>query len=239
MDIEALKHQLRGDVSTSKRHTHFVWPTGETMLTLSLLNNLERCVSDVLARGVPGDLIETGVWRGGACIFMRALLDHHGDPDRLVWVADSFCGLPPPNSLKYPADAGMDLSNVQGLAVSLEQVQANFAKYGMLDDRVRFLKGWFRDSLPPAPITTLAVMRLDGDLYESTMDALVHLYPKLSPGGYVIIDDWSRRGGSIPCVKAVLDYRAQHGIEDPIQVLDPEIHYAWGAFWQRGEKRRG
>ena len=111
--------------------------------------------------------------------------------------------------------------------MSLDQVKANFARYDLLDDRVQFLKGWFKDTLPHAPISRLAVMRLDGDLYESTMDALTALYPKLSPGGYVIIDDY---GAINACRQAVHDFRNTHGIEDPIQEVD------WtGAYWRRSQ----
>jgi O-methyltransferase len=104
-------------------------------------------------------------------------------------------------------------------------VQANFRKFGLLDDRVRFLKGWFRDTLSQAPIKAVAVLRLDGDMYESTMDALTHPYPKLSVGGYVIIDDY----GTIPaCRKAVDDFRESHGIRDEMREID------WtGIYWQR------
>jgi hypothetical protein len=202
------------------------WPAdAETMAGMLRLDNVQHCVVDVLRHGVPGDLIETGVWRGGTTIFMRAILAAYGDASRQVWVADSFQGLPKPDTAKYPADAGWDLSHFTQLAVSLEQVQANFARYDLLDDRVRFLKGWFKDTLPSAPMARLAVMRLDGDLYESTMDGLTALYPKLSPGGYAIIDDY----GAIPaCRQAVHDYRDAHGIVEPIQQVD------WtGAFWQR------
>jgi O-methyltransferase len=202
------------------------WPReAHTMVGLARLENVQRCVEDVLARNVPGDFIETGVWRGGTVIFMRALLKAHGVTDRRVWVADSFAGLPPPDPERYPLDRGLDLSIYPELAISLEQVQANFARYGLLDDQVRFLKGWFRDTLPHAPVETLAVLRLDGDLYESTTDALTHLYPKLAPGGYVIVDDY----GAIPaCQQAVHDYREAHGITDAIETVD------WtGAFWRR------
>jgi O-methyltransferase len=89
------------------------------------------------------------------------------------------------------------LHKARELAVSLEQVKANFDRYGLLDDQVRFLKGWFRDTLPVAPIERLAVLRLDGDMYESPMDTLVNLYPKLSEGGYVIVDDY----GAIPACR--------------------------------------
>jgi hypothetical protein len=204
-----------------------VWPAqAHTMIGARRLENLESCVRDVLENKVPGDLIETGVWRGGATIFMRALLKAYDVTDRRVWVADSFAGLPPPDTAKYPQDEGDELHKHDELAISLETVQSNFAKYGLLDDQVRFLKGWFRDTLPTAPIDQLAVARLDGDMYESTIDALAHLYPKLSVGGYLIVDDY----GCIPaCRQAVHDYRDAHAITDEIHTID------WtGVFWRRG-----
>jgi hypothetical protein len=157
---------------------------------------------------------------------MRGILQAHGVTDRKVWVADSFEGLPPPNAERYPRDAGVDLSVFRPqLGVSLEAVQDNFRRYDLLDDQVRFLKGWFRDTLPTAPVERLAVLRLDGDLYESTMDALTHLYPKLSPGGYCIIDDYNAME---PCRHAVTDYRQQHGIRDEVVPID------WaGVFWRK------
>jgi O-methyltransferase len=155
---------------------------------------------------------------------MRAILKVYGVTNRRVWVADSFAGLPLPDPEKYPADAGDDHHTYPMLAVSLEEVTANFEAYGVLDDQVRFLKGWFRDTLPSAPIEKLAVMRLDGDMYESTMDGLVNLYPKLSPGGFVIIDDY----GAVPgCRKAVEDFRRTRGIKNKMEQID-----LGGVFWQ-------
>ncbi len=212
-------------MTADERERGLVWPLqGQTMIGQKRLNNLQFCVEDVLKRGVPGDLIETGVWRGGAVIFMRAILKAHGVKDRTVWAADSFAGFPKPNAEKYAADAGDLLHMIPEFAVSLEQVKASFAGYGLLDDQVRFLEGWFKDTLPAAPITKLAVLRLDGDLYESTMDALSNLYPKLSVGGYVIVDDYAVDF----CKKAVQDYRTQHGIQDEIKDIDN-----LGVFWQR------
>lgn len=202
------------------------WPRlAHTMIGMRRLENLQFCLEDVLRRNIPGDFIETGVWRGGAVIFMRGLLKSYGVTDRNVWVADSFQGLPEPDPEKYPADKGDFHSKFTALGVSLEEVQENFAKYGMLDDQVKFLKGWFKDTLPSAPIKKLAVVRLDGDLYESTMDGLNNLYPKLSVGGYLIVDDY----GAVPaCKRAVEDYRRAHNIEDPMSVID------WGGvYWQR------
>src|ERR1017187_1976268 len=122
------------------------WPLlAQTMLGMKRLDNLQYCVETVLTSGVPGDLIETGVWRGGCSILMRAILKAHGVSDRNVWVADSFSGLPKPDPQKYPADAGDTFYLHAGLAVSEERVRGNFARYGLLDDQVRFLKGWFKD----------------------------------------------------------------------------------------------
>lgn len=202
------------------------WPAGaHTMLGMTTLDNLQYCVEDVLVKGVPGDLIETGVWRGGATIFMRAILTAHGVTDRCVWVADSFAGLPPPNAPKYPADKDDLHHTIRLLAVSIDEVRSNFEKYGLLDEQVRFLQGWFRDTLPSAPIDKLAVIRLDGDMYESTIDALTALYPKLSRGGYLIVDDYALPA----CKQAVDDYRKAKEISAEIQ----QIEGYGAAYWQR------
>jgi hypothetical protein len=202
------------------------WPAqGHTMVGRKRLDNVQFCVEDALSRGVPGDFMETGVWRGGVVILMRAILKAHGITDRRVWAADSFEGLPPPNVEKYPRDEGLNLHQEKELAVPLEEVLENFRRYGLLDDQVRFIKGWFRDTLRSAPVERLAVLRLDGDLYESTMDALTNLYPKVEPGGYVIVDDYN----DIPaCRQAVTDYRSACRITEEIVKVD------WtGVYWKK------
>jgi len=199
-------------------------PNAETMVGLKRLDNVQDCIVDAVARGVPGDVLEAGVWRGGTTIFMRGVLRALGDTERRVWVADSFRGLPVPDPEQHPPDQSLSLDH-PALAVSLDQVKANFAKYGLLDDQVHFLEGWFNETLASAPIDKLAVIRLDGDLYESTMDGLEALYPKLSLGGYIIIDDYHHID---VCRKAVADYRAEHAITEPIASVD------WTAvYWQR------
>jgi O-methyltransferase len=200
-------------------------PDAETMIGLKRLENLRQCVRMVIQNDIPGDFIETGVWRGGACILMRAALSAYGDNSRCVWVADSFEGLPKPNAEKYAIDLGDRHWTLNYyLAVSLDEVQGNFARYRLLDDRVKFLKGWFRDTLPSAPIEKLAILRLDGDMYESTMDAISALYHKVSLGGFIIVDDYQLKG----CKAAINDYRAAHGISDPIVDIDGSAIY-----WRR------
>jgi O-methyltransferase len=216
----------RGRLARTEREFGLDWPQhAETMVGLRRLDNVDNCVTDVLRRDVPGDLVEAGVWRGGTTILMRAALAAAGDTTRRVWVADSFQGLPKPAPEAFPHDAGLDYTGRAELSAGEQQVRANFARYGLLDDRVQFLAGWFKDTLPSAPIEKLSVMRLDGDLYESTMVALEALYPKLSVGGYCIIDDY---GALDACRHAVDDYRARHAITEEVLPVD------WtGVYWQR------
>jgi O-methyltransferase len=203
------------------------WPArADSMIGLRRMDNIQNCIETVLRDDVPGDLIETGVWRGGATIFMRGVLKAHGDTTRKVWVADSFEGLPPPDPARYPADAGDSFHEKEGLAVGVDQVRHNFERYGLLDDQVRFLVGWFKDTLPTAPIEQLAVLRLDGDMYESTWQAIEALYPKLSPGGFCIVDDYGDLVNQ--CQRAIHDYRDAHGIAEEIIDVD-----GFGAYWRR------
>jgi O-methyltransferase len=206
------------------------WPTeAETMIGTIRLNNVQQCAIDAMQNRIPGDFVEAGVWRGGAAILMRGVLAAYGDRTRRVWLADSFNGLPRPNPDQYPSDAGDRYWESPQLRIPLEEVKRNFARYGLLDDRVRFLPGWFKDSLPTAPIDTIAVLRLDADMYESTIQALTSLYPKLAPGGYVIIDDYNALAN---CKAAVHDYRKMFGIQDEICTID------WsGIYWQKMSRR--
>ena len=195
------------------------------MCGLKRLANARNCIEHVLSDRIPGDIIETGVWRGGMSIFMRGVLKAYGVTDRTVWLADSFEGLPVPDVDRYPTDRDLDLSDWKILSVGVEQVRHNFERYGLLDDQVQFIVGWFRDTLKDAPIKDLAVMRLDGDLYESTIQALEPLYPKLAAGGYCIIDDY---GVIDSCKDAVTDYRRAHSISDEIVDIDGA-----GIFWRK------
>jgi O-methyltransferase len=138
-------------------------------------------------------------------------------------VADSFQGLPPPDATTYPADTGSSFHTMSPLAISRQTVEDNFRRYGLLDDRVVFLEGWFKDTLPSAPIEKLAVLRLDGDMYESTIQALEALYHKVSLQGAVIVDDFNVNA----CAKAVHDFRAKHGIDSPLLPID-----GWSVWWR-------
>ena len=219
------KHKF---VSEAERLHGYDWPANaDTMIGLNRLNNIEYCIHSIVRDNIPGDFIETGVWRGGATILMRAILKEMDIKDRCVWVADSFEGLPKPDIANYKADKGNQLYRSKILRASLDEVKSNFQKYDLLDDQVIFLKGWFRDTLPKASIDNISLLRLDGDMYESTILALQHLYPKLSIGGYVIIDDYY----AFPnCKTAVHDYRHENNIIEKIIEIDKEAIY-----WRKGK----
>jgi O-methyltransferase len=221
--------ELRAKLAEARTLGRFVdrtfanMPQCYTLIGRKRMDHLQLCVETVLKQGVPGDLIECGVWKGGACIFMRGILRAHGVTDRNVWLADSFQGLPTPGA----PDEGLDLSQAAcpQLAISLDRVKSYFQLFDLLDDQIRFLPGWFSETLPSAPIDRLAVLRLDGDLYSSTMDVLDNLYDKVSPGGFVIVDDY----GALPqCARAIDQFRATRGITAQIEPID------WtGVFWRK------
>jgi len=207
------------------RHGAFRWPArAHTMLSAARLRNLRNVAEQTILEGIPGDYIETGVWRGGACILLRGVLAAYGVKDRKVICADSFEGLPAPDP-RYAEDRRDRLSKFTELAISEAEVRANFAKYDLLDDQVVFLKGFFRDTLKRAPAERFALLRLDGDMYESTMDALTALYDRLSPSGFVIIDDY---GGIAACRKAVHDFLDARSETPDIRRIDET-----GVWWRK------
>ena len=190
------------------------------MIGLRRMQNVRSLLEDVLNRNVPGDAAECGVWKGGTAIFMASILEAY-QSEKKVWVCDSFQGMPMPIDRRDP-----DWSDKRDLAISLSEVKAHFHKHGVLQ-RALFVKGWFEETLP-GPIGQLSLLRVDCDLYSSTIAVLEALYPKLSPGGYVIIDDYN--GPATPvCKEAVDDYRRDHGIVTPLEIVD------WCAVYWRKE----
>jgi len=205
------------------------WPErAHTMIGLLRLNNLQICIEDIIKNDIEGDLIETGIWRGGAVIFMRLILKEYGIKNKTVYAADSFKGLPKPDVENYPEDRNDVHHTFDFARVSLDEVKKNFEQYGVLDDQVKFLSGWFEDTLLNPPFQKIAILRLDGDMYGSTWTALENLYDKLSVGGYMIIDDYELSG----CRKAVDDFRLSYDIKEPIRQID------WtGIYWKKEKDR--
>jgi O-methyltransferase len=204
------------------------WPfSGLTMVGLKRLDDLQGCIESVVADGVEGDVIEAGAWRGGASILARATLDSLGADDRTVWIADSFAGLPAPDAGAFPEDRDLDLSRIDFLAVPAEEVRRHFARLGF-DEGIELVEGFFDETLPSLRGNLWSVIRLDGDTYEATWVGLQSLYPDLSKGGYLIIDDY---GLIKECKWAVEDFRREHGITAAIERVD------WNAArWRREDE---
>lgn len=219
MELVRIRPSDLNDYQESGHETYVRCEDAETMVGTRQLDSLQFCMRSVLDDNIEGDMVEAGVWRGGIAIFMRACLKAYGVSDRIVWLADSFAGLP-------PIDRSMETYtwNAGDMAVSLEEVQQNFARYGLLDTQVGFVKGFFSDTLP-GPIGKLSILRADADLYASTTDVLNTLYPKLSPGGYAVFDDYSNLRA---CRRAIDDYRRDHGVTEEIQRIDQRA-----VFWRK------
>lgn len=221
-DLRTGRKHLISDYDELKENGLIGSNFAHTLIGRKRLDQLQEAVETVIREGIPGDLIETGVLRGGACIFMRAILEAYQERTRRVWVADSFVGFPENTFDELKAHGMVDPAALNRWAAPLEEVQATFQRYGLLDEQVQFLKGWFADTLPQAPIEKLAVLRLDADLYSATRESLECLYPKLSPGGFLIVDDYYAFDD---CRRAVREYRSEHGIAETLVRVDPACVY--------------
>ncbi len=206
--------------ANGKVHAHKM----DTMVGLARLDNFQWCIESVLRNKVPGAIVETGVWRGGASILAEAVLHLHQATDRILALFDTFDGLPPADP-RYAADAGDLLHTIGYLKASIELVRYNFSKYGLLYDNVQFFKGLAEETMPIAPIEQVAVLRIDLDMYRGVYGALQAMYHKVTPGGFIIIDDW----GSMPaCRKAVEDFWKENNIQPSYNIIDND-----GIFWQK------
>jgi DNA-binding transcriptional ArsR family regulator len=222
-DIRSIQASEYAKLIHDKRYGY---PTiySHTLVGLRRLNNLEYCARRIFADKIPGDFFEAGVCQGGAMIFLRALQIAFGEGQRQTWGADSFQGLPVSEAEQ---DHGLDLSEAHfpWLAISEETVRQHFQNYAMLSEQVRFVPGWFEDSLPGLQTGPLSLLRLDADLYKSTREVLHHLYDRVSPGGYIVVDDY----GAFPqCRQAIDEFRHERNISDKLRWID------WtGVFWRK------
>lgn len=192
-----------------------------SMIGLLRMSNLQKLVKEIEKSKVKGDFLEAGVWRGGASIFLNALNKVYCNSGRKVFVADSFEGLP---KSRLEPDLKYDWSSPY-LVASLNKVKQNFKRFNLLDDQVVFVKGWFCDTLPNIETSSISLLRLDGDMYESTLDILNNLYRKVSIGGYIVVDDYNAIDS---CKLAVDEFRVKMKISDKIEVID------WaGVYWKK------
>lgn len=203
------------------------WPAqAETMMGLIRMELLQKCLVDVVSRGVEGDFFEAGCWRGGGVIFMLGVLKALGDSSRRVWAADSFRGYPEPTANSFEVDRHL-FQRGDYFSVSRALLEANVRKYGLWDERLRILEGWFSESIPRAPIEKLSFLRIDVDGYEGVRDALTLLYPKLSTSGYVLIEDVRQPGAK----RAMEELFASLGRRE--EVREVEQKYPCAVYWQK------
>lgn len=210
-----------------KNYTHAFTMTG-----LTRMKHTRQVVEAIINDGIEGDLVETGIWCGGQTILMQAILKLYGS-DKKVFACDSFEGLPPPDP-RYPVDNGDIHHTFDHLKVTREQVMDNFRKFDLFDDNVIFLKGWFEETTTDERIKKIALLRLDGDMYSSTIQVLENLYDKVADGGFIVIDDWTLPGAR----RAVEDFRKRRGISGDIYGIHSQEEMAainqpepFSAFW--------
>lgn len=192
------------------------------------MRNIHLILREVFLKEVPGDYIETGVWRGGAAIYARAVMRaYQQSKERQIFVCDSFSGLPP-STLREDKQYG-NWDHTPYTEVSDSAVLDNFVEHGVTDDGIVIVKGFFNSSLQPLAnhFKQLAVIRFDGDMYEAAVDMLYILYDKLSIGGFVIMDDWY----GFPSKEACEDFFAMHNMQPHIIQIDQ-----LSAYWQKTEE---
>jgi O-methyltransferase len=213
---------LKNTIIPNSRVEGSDWPSNAySMIGLKRMNNLMDMLDYVRLNNIEGDLIETGVWKGGATIFMKIYCDLY-NLNKKVFVCDSFEGLPKPSG-KFSSDIGDIHHTYDALKVSLDEVKNNFKNYNCLDDNVVFIKGFFGQTLPNNnEIQKISLLRMDGDMYESTHDVFYSLYDKVVKSGVIIIDDFCLDG----CRDCVNDFRKEKNIISEYTVID-----RCGIYW--------
>eukprot|EP01113_Clastostelium_recurvatum_P010313 TRINITY_DN1509_c0_g1_i1.p1 TRINITY_DN1509_c0_g1~~TRINITY_DN1509_c0_g1_i1.p1 ORF type:complete len:313 (+),score=86.83 TRINITY_DN1509_c0_g1_i1:54-941(+) len=202
------------------------WITDHARLGVPTIVSVERRALTldiayyILSHNIPGDFVETGVFTGGSTILlMKALQEWNNVPEgvkevqrRKLWAADSFDGLPPPSD--QDKEGTVDVGFRGQFNSTLDSFIYNMKSWGAYDEsRLKILKGWFSETLHVAGIDKISYLRLDGDLYESTRDAITPMYHKISKGGIVYVDDYFTFNG---CKKAIDEFREKNGVNSTL-----------------------
>ncbi len=189
-----------------------------TMVRYARLTNAYELARQVEVQKTSGAVVECGVWRGG-CSATMAYVNKRAGSDREFWLFDSFEGLPPP----VEKDGDTAWGHVGDYAAPQQAAEEIFFSKLKINPRnVHIIKGWFQDTLPDFKdnIGPIAILRLDGDLYESTKVCLEYLYNQVVSGGFVIIDDYGCWQGSKTAVDEFFS-----GRDIQLQVIDKKGRY--------------
>lgn len=213
--IEAFRYD---PLNEYKEIIDFVKPY--TMTSNSSLISLIDAVKYIIKNNIPGSVVECGVWRGGSMMAVAKTLMKMNTYDKELYLFDTFTGMTKPNEIDVGVgnkERSIDLFNKQKvsedttnwLKASINEVKQNIQKVGYDKDKIFFVKGKVEDTLPKNSPSIISLLRLDTDWYESTKHELIHLFPKLSKGGVIIIDDYDDWEG---CRKAVEEYISKEKI---------------------------
>lgn len=176
-----------------------------TMTSPERMYALYKAVEYVVRAGIPGDVVECGVWKGGSSMMMALALMHFGDTSRTLWLYDTFAGMPEPGERDRDRKGHDSVekweSNQRGdhnewCYSPLDEVKRNLARTGYPADRLVFVQGKVEDTIPGQKPAGTAILRLDTDWYSSTRHELEHLYPELAPGGVLVLDDYGTWEGA-------------------------------------------
>lgn len=194
---------------------------------------LVRAVDRVIEQGIVGALVECGVYMGGNIEVMIRALQRHGVSNRDIYLYDTFAGMPKPEERDDEAFGGIAKTSWEAhrteedgdrgsnwMKAGVELVRQRIDPLGYPDKHLHFVKGMVEDTIPTTVPEKIAILRLDTDFYSSTKHELQHLYPRLSPGGILIIDDY----GAFPGSRAATDeYAAEHGLNWLLHRVDAHV----------------
>jgi O-methyltransferase len=173
----------------------------ETMTSLERMYALWGAVRHIQKTGIAGAVVECGVWRGGSMMLAARTLLELGESDRQLWLYDTYQGMTEPSALDIQAMSGKaaetvlasqpkDNDNPFWALAQRDIVEHNMAGTGYSPHLLHYVEGAVEDTLPGRVPDKIALLRLDTDWYESTRHELIHLWPRLQPGGILIVDDY-------------------------------------------------
>jgi hypothetical protein len=197
-----------------------------TMTSMERLFSLRRSVEYIVGADIPGDIVECGVWKGGSMMAVARTLMELGDVSRELYLFDTFDGMPAPTAAdkQHSGEAAIDLLRQSDRETShvwafspLDEVKRAMQDTGYAKDKIIFIKGRVEETIPLNAPAQIAILRLETDWYESTYHELVHLYPRLSIGGVLIIDDYGHWQGAR---RAVDEYFSQQKVRPLLNRID-------------------
>jgi O-methyltransferase len=176
-----------------------------TMTSSERISALCHAVRYIAKHRIAGDIVECGVWRGGSMMAAALTLQAEQDISRTLHLFDTFAGMPPPSEIDRAAQSGRTAASLLAEADSssdlwalapIDDVRANLESTNYPADRIRFIRGRVEDTVPREAPAEIAILRIDTYWYESTRHELMHLYPKLSIGDILIVDDYGHWDGA-------------------------------------------